>query len=194
MTVDLKTTAAKVVFWVLVVVCGALGGFTADLVKTRKIGGRDEEGVIERSAGLGQRYLDLGTIASLIVGAVAAAVAVWIFDIVNTVTIGTGTAAKTVDQYGVIQLVGVSLIVGFSGPKFLQTAAERTLALVDSQHLETALRSGLAASTAARQAPAVAGGAPETASAVEHHATVVEAIAHEALQPGSVTKVKPSGT
>jgi hypothetical protein len=194
MTVDLTTTKTKIVFWAIVALCGALGGLAAELVKARKIGPRSEEGAIELSKRLTPRLLDLGTPASLIVGAVAAAVAVWIFSMVDTVSRGTGASAQIVDQYNVVRLVGVALIAGFSGPKFLQTAAERTLALIDEQHMETALRSTLAASTAQRKAaaaPGAAGGAA-TGAAVEQHAEVVEAIAKEGLSPGSVTRLRES--
>jgi hypothetical protein len=187
MTVDLTTTKTKIVFWVIVAVCGALGGLAAELVKSRKIGHRSEEGAIELSKRLSPRFLDIGTPASLFVGLVAAAVAVWIFDMVSTVPHGTGTDAGTVDQYNVAKLVGVTIIAGFGGPKFLQNAAERMLAVVDQQHMETALRSTLAASTAQSTA-AKAAGAAGGAAAVEQHAQVVEAIAREALSPGSVTR------
>jgi uncharacterized membrane protein YeaQ/YmgE (transglycosylase-associated protein family) len=187
MTVDLTTTTTKVVFWILVVLCGVVGGFAADLVKTHKIGGQDQEGVVERPTYLSQRYLELGVFASLIVGAVAAAVAVWILGTVQTGTTGTGTAAKTVDQYLVVKLVGTSLLVGFSGPKFLQTAAEKVLAQVNAVHLETGVRAAAAASAASAQSPALTRAVPEAQAAVEHHASVVGAILKETLEPGSMT-------
>src|SRR6476469_1189427 len=112
MTVDLTTTKAKIVFWVVLAVCGALGGLAAELAKSRKIGPRTEEGAIELSKRLTPRILDIGTPASLIVGTVAAAVAAWIFDLIDTVPRGTGATATMVDQYDVVKLVGVSLVAG----------------------------------------------------------------------------------
>jgi H+/Cl- antiporter ClcA len=199
MTIDLTSTKTKLVLALLVVLAGAIGGLAAELMKTRKISGTDEDGGIELPKLLSRRYFDLGFPASLFLGVVAAAVAVWVFDLIQTVQ----QSGKSVDQYNIVRVVGVTLVAGLSAPKFLQTAQERLLAQMTAQRFENGLRTAGAANTAAQGTapaptpgtPLVAGGAPADAPAAGSaaaHATLVDAIVKETLKPGSVTGVPGS--
>lgn len=177
MTIALTNDDTKIVFGVIVVVAGLLGGLAAELMKSRKVGGADEDGALELPKLLSRRYFDVGFPASMFLGAVAAAVAVWVFDLVDQVPEG----GKIVDKYDIVKVVGVSLIAGFSAPKFLQTAQERLLAQMTAQRFESGLRT-VAAATKSAQTP------PAGDSAAAGH-QMVEAIARETLAPGSASNV-----
>jgi uncharacterized membrane protein YeaQ/YmgE (transglycosylase-associated protein family) len=134
-TVDLTSDKTKLVLVVLVLVCGALGGLAAELMKTRRIAGIDEEGGVERPAKLTPRYTDWGAWATIILGIVAALIAMWAFDLIDQVPKG-GTATGNKDQYDIWEVVGVTLVAGFSASKLLTLLQERMLALLTAEQMK----------------------------------------------------------
>ena len=182
MSVELASSGAKYILVAIVVLGGMLGGIAAELMKTRKIEGIDEEGGWERPTKLSVRYADLGGWASVVLGAVAAGVAMGLFDQVQDVAkavpgTGTGTAATpatttTVEEYEVWRVVATTLIAGFSAPKFLALAQERLLALTTQKQLEGTL---LTTSAVANAHAAQAADAASPQMAVQQ-AAVIKAI------------------
>ncbi len=144
MTVTLDSDMSKIVLVVLVVFLGAVGGFCAELLKVRKIAGADEEGVVEMSKRLTGRFYDYGTWASVILGMVAAAIAMGVFDPVTTPAPAEGAAASAEapkEQYDIWRLCLLCIVAGFSAPKFLTTLQERFLALVTAEKVQSKLDS-----------------------------------------------------
>jgi hypothetical protein len=182
MNVELASSGAKYVLVAIVILGGMLGGIAAELMKTRKVAGIDEEGGWERPTKLSARYADLGGWASVVLGVVAAGVAMGLFDQVQDAAkvvpgTGTGTAATpasttTVEQYEVWRVVATSLIAGFSAPKFLALAQERLLALTTQKQLEgTLLTTSAVADAHAAQADSAA-----TSEMAVQQAAVIKAI------------------
>jgi hypothetical protein len=137
-TVDLTSDKTKLVLVLIVLVCGALGGVAAELMKTRRIANVDEEGGVELPERLTPRYYDLGVWASIILGLVAALISMWVFDLIDQVPKG-GTATGTKDQYDIWEVVGITLLAGFSAPKFLMLLQERMLALLTAEQMQERL-------------------------------------------------------
>lgn len=143
MTVTLDSDMSKIVLVVLVVFLGGIGGLCAELLKVRKIGGVDEEGILEKSKRLTGRFYDVGTPATVFLGAVAAALAMGVFDPVTEVPVSTDTAAASAEepkeQYDIWRLCLLCIVAGFTAPKFLTTLQERFLALVTAEKVQSRL-------------------------------------------------------
>lgn len=136
----LESDGAKLAFLAVVVASGMLGGLAAELLKTRKIGGRSETGVLEGSKKLTSRFYDLGTPASLVVGVVAAILAVALLQPIDEVLPpGAEPGTEPTSEYDLLRLIAIAIVGGFAAPKFLTLAQERFLALVTTERFETAL-------------------------------------------------------
>lgn len=120
--------------FVLAAVLGAVGGLAFELMQAR----RRQTGMFERPRSVGGSgrigYWDLGGFASMIVGAVAAAAAIWIFPPeVLVKTAASGAVLSTTRQWDIVKVVGLSLIVGSAGASFLDALQARALAQVKTQ-------------------------------------------------------------
>jgi hypothetical protein len=147
---------------------GAIGGFGGELLMSRA----DNTGTVETPGRLaGTRFVDIGFPASLILGAIAAVAILYFFPpVVETITAGAnGAEPETTQEYDVVKLVALSLIVGSGGPAFLQTAQSRIIAAVNAQ---TAASKDEAGKTAVDQinASAVSGMPGAVMKAVTEHA------------------------
>ena len=122
--------------WILVTaaIAGAVGGVAYELLQPRQ----QNTGTLEFGGRLKGRVYDLGWLASLILGAVAAVAFLYFFppDTVTTVVEETGETTTTV-QYEFLNVVALSLIVGSSGAAFLKAMQARTLAIVSEQRAQT---------------------------------------------------------
>jgi hypothetical protein len=122
--------------WTLVtaLVAGAVGGVAFELLQPRQ----RNTGTIEFAGRLQGRVYDLGWLASLILGAVAATAFLYFFppDEVTTVVEQTGETTTTI-HYEFLKVVALSLIVGSSGAAFLKAMQARTMAIVNEQRAET---------------------------------------------------------
>jgi hypothetical protein len=120
----------------LAALLGAVGGLVFELLQTV----RGRTGLIEKPARVGRSHVDLGVIASVIVGAVAAVAALWIFPPeVSTSVVVDGTTTRTT-HYDLIKVVGLSLVIGSAGGSFLAAMQARALALVKSEQASTTKR------------------------------------------------------
>jgi len=84
----------------------------------------------------------------VLIGAVAAVAAIWIFppDVVSkTAANGITTTTK---QWDIVQLVGLSLVIGSAGGSFLSAMQARALALVKTQEAATSQKVAKAQITA----------------------------------------------
>jgi hypothetical protein len=120
---------------------GAIGGLGAELLLKRG----DNTGTIQLPSRLrGTDLVELGFPASVIIGAIAALAILYFFPPVSqTVTPGiNGGAAKTTNQYDLVKLVALSLIVGSAGPAFLSTAQSRLMSALNAQKAGTAVDTG----------------------------------------------------
>lgn len=195
MSVELDSDGAKYVLVAIVLLGGMLGGVAAELFKTRKIGGVDEEGGWELRGRLTPRYADWGGWASVVLGVVAAGIAMGLFDQVEDVAKvtpaegSTPASTTTVEEYDVWRVVAVSLIAGFSAPKFLALAQERLLALTTQERFGGALLTARAA-TDAQVKQAEGATTPELA---KQQAEVIQAITDSVLPPSRSTGGDPAG-
>ena len=110
--------------FILTTAVGAIGGLAYDLLQVR---GKDT-GAIEKPSRLSARYQDWGVFASMIIGAIAASAALWVFPPTERVE-----GAKTVKEYGYDQLVPLALIVGSAGSSFLSAFQAKALARAKEQ-------------------------------------------------------------
>ncbi|MFB2556772.1 hypothetical protein [Herbiconiux liangxiaofengii] len=112
---------------------GAFGGLVYELLLTVN----RRTGSIELPTALGKRHIDLGVFASVIVGAVAAVAALWVFPPDMKITVDAAGKSITSTTYDVIKLAGLSLIVGSAGGTFLAALQSRALLLVTTQKAKT---------------------------------------------------------
>jgi hypothetical protein len=121
--------------FVLAAALGAVGGLAYELMQKR---GRGMTGALEmpRSA-QGGRLRDLGFWASLILGAIAALAALWIFPPTDKIVTSAAGKSDTITEYNVIKVVGLSLVIGSAASNFLSAMQARAMALLKAQEAET---------------------------------------------------------
>lgn len=121
----------------LAAVLGAVGGLAYELMQAR----RRQTGMFERPRTVGGNgrigYWDFGGFASMFIGAVAAAAAIWIFPPEVVIKAAANGDTTTTRQWDIVKLVGLSLIVGSAGASFLSALQARALALVKTQEAAT---------------------------------------------------------
>ena len=120
---------------------GAIGGLGAELLLKRA----GITGTIAIPRRLqGTNLIDAGLPASLIVGAIAAVAALYLFPpIVEKVASGaSGSLPTTTNEYDLAKLVPFSLIVGSAGPAFLATAQSRLMSAINAQKAGTLVDTG----------------------------------------------------
>jgi uncharacterized membrane protein YeaQ/YmgE (transglycosylase-associated protein family) len=194
MSVELDANGAKYVLVAIVLLGGLFGGIAAELFKTRTIRGVVEEGGWERRSRVTTRYSDWGGWASIVLGIVAAGIAMGLFDQVQDVTKvvpasgNTPATTTTVEKYDVWRVVAVTLIAGFSASKILALAQERLLALTTQKQFESALITTSAAAGAQAQQASVS----NSTELAQQQAEVIQAIADSVL-PGSGQMTPPPG-
>jgi len=125
--IQLEDGADFALLFTLAAIFGAIGGFVYDLLQTRSGG---DTGAIELPTALSSRYHDWGVFASVIVGAVAAVAAIWLFPPLERVTTSAEGITSTVKEYGYDRLIPLSLIIGSAGSSFLTAFQAKALALV----------------------------------------------------------------
>jgi hypothetical protein len=123
---------------VIAAVCGGIGGLVYDLLLARF----GDSGLLERPSrqapgeAAGRKYFDVGFLASLLVGIVAAVGFLYFLTPeVRTVTDADGTSDVT-RVYDPFKLVAASLIVGTGGAAFITAMRERLLKVVASTSLD----------------------------------------------------------
>ncbi len=120
---------------------GAIGGLAAELLLKRS----DNTGTLQLPSRLkGTHLIELGFPASLIIGAIAAVAILYFFPpVTGTLMPGTnGAPATTTQDYDLVKLVALSLIVGSAGPAFLSTAQSRLASALNAQKVDTAVETG----------------------------------------------------
>jgi hypothetical protein len=160
---------------------GALGGLAFELMQAR----RGQTGLVEvpHSVQSG-RYRDWGVWANVLIGAIAAVAALWIFPPVTKTMVNAGKTITTT-EYDVIKVVGLSLVIGSAGSSFLSALQARALALVKDQEAKQTRE------VATKQLDAVKGavaqGAPqaEVAAKIESAQTAVQSMSTSG--PGNPT-------
>ena len=130
---ELSNGGDYVWLFLLAAVLGGVGGLVFELLQTR----RGQTGQVEQPwKPKDARYRDWGVWANMIIGAVAAVAALWVFPPeVRTVVEGTTTTSTT--HYDIVDLVGLSLIIGSAGSSFLSALQARAFALVKDQQANT---------------------------------------------------------
>jgi hypothetical protein len=129
--VTLKNSMDYVWMFLIAGGLGALGGIAYELLQVRHgdLGALEVPRLREN-----KRFLDLGFVASLILGAVAAIAISYFF----TPEIQVVESNATVTKWEIVRLVPLSLIVGSAGGAFLGAMQARVLARVNEVKLQTA--------------------------------------------------------
>jgi hypothetical protein len=118
--------------------CGAVGGLVYDLLLTRF----GDSGLLElfsapRPSDSGnRRYVDLGFLASVLVGLVAAVGFLYFLTPEVTTAVSADGTAETTREYDPFKLIAASLIVGTSGAAFIKSMQERLLKVVATTSLQ----------------------------------------------------------
>jgi hypothetical protein len=126
----LELTEALDFVWLFLIAAalGGVGGLVFELLQRRY----GQTGLVEM-AGRGRgRYRDWGVWANVVIGAVAALAALWVFP-PQTETIVVAGETTTTTKYDIIDLVGLSLIIGSAGSSFLSSLQAKALAQLKSQ-------------------------------------------------------------
>jgi hypothetical protein len=120
----------------LAAILGAIGGLVFELLQAH----RGQTGWVELPRSVqGRRYRDWGVFANMVIGAVAAVAALWIFPPEEKTVVDAMGKSITTTQYDVIKVVGLSLIIGSAGSSFLSAMQARALALVKDQQANQAV-------------------------------------------------------
>ncbi|MFL6109193.1 MAG: hypothetical protein ACJ716_05955 [Marmoricola sp.] len=126
-------------WWAVLIasVAGAVGGLVYDLMLTRL----GDAGLLEllsrqESRGGKRRYIDIGFLASLLVGAVAALGFLY-FMTPDVTTVTIKGKSMTTREYDPFKLIAASLIVGTGGSAFITGMQQRLLKLVAQTNLDT---------------------------------------------------------
>jgi hypothetical protein len=130
---ELNTTADTIVMVLIVAAAGVVGGLVGELLIFR--GARKESGAFEIPGKRGTRFFDLGSLAALPIGIVAALIALVLFSPIEEVI----EEGATVREYDLIRVIGLGLVAGLAGPAFLLVVQERFTALVTTERMEAAL-------------------------------------------------------
>lgn len=152
---------------------GALGGLAYELMQRR----RGQTGLIEWPHAVAKSpYKDWGVIANIVIGAIAAVAALWVFP-PSTKTVITAGNSVTSSDYDVVKVVGLSLIIGSAGSSFLSALQSRALALVKDQ--QTKQTSKLVETGLTDVQSSVAAGAPkeQVAAQIEGVKAAVRSVA-----------------
>lgn len=139
--IGLTHTTDYIIMLLVAAGLGAIGGLGAELLLNRG----DNTGTIQLPSRLGGTDLvELGFPASLIIGAIAAVAILYFFPPVSETVIpgANGATAKTTNQYDLVKLIALSLIVGSAGPAFLSTAQSRLMSALNAQKTGTAVDTG----------------------------------------------------
>lgn len=122
-------------------IAGGIGGFAYQLLQIRG----KETGAIERPHKLRGNIIDLGWIASVILGAIVAVAALYVFPPLQEVKITAANGQETTTQnYDVTKLVALSLILGSAGGTFLSALQGRVLSAINEQKAQVAATVGKA--------------------------------------------------
>ena len=128
--------------FILAAALGAVGGLSYELMLTR----RRETGMFERPRviedGRAVSFWELGGFASIIVGAVSAVAALWVFPpelVIETAVDGVTSATRQLD---LVKVVGLSVVVGSAGASFLGSLQSRALTAVKSPEAAAAGKVG----------------------------------------------------
>jgi hypothetical protein len=168
-------------------ILGGVGGLVFELLQSRY----GQTGWIELPGRSRGRYRDWGVWANVLVGAVAAMAALWVFP-PQTQTVISQNAANTTTttEYSIIDLFSLSLIIGSAGSSFLSSLQARVMARLKEQEatmtrevahsqLETIKDQLAAAAEASKAQVETIRGEPPTAMAAR------EGDRHSAPQPAA---------
>jgi hypothetical protein len=126
--VELDGWSDYVLLYGLASVLGALGGLAFELMQTR----RGATGTLEWWHASGKHFFDIGFVASLFIGAAAAAAALWLVP-PEVTRVVTGGKTVTTREWDVVKVVSLSIIIGSAGGSFLTALQARALAMVKDQ-------------------------------------------------------------
>jgi hypothetical protein len=128
---------------------GILPALVAELLLARGAGA--ETGALELPHKIGRRYVDLGSLAAIPIGVVAAVIAGYLRTPVQEVTKGT-VVTRTMD---LDKLIAVAAVAGLTSTSFLRLVQDRFIAVAQNQRLDASLKSALGSlDTIANQAQA----------------------------------------
>jgi hypothetical protein len=134
--IELKGALDYIGLFALASVLGGVGGLAFELMQTR----RGQTGWVESPHRVDRgRYHDWGVVANLIIGAIAAVAALWLFPPIAKTTVAAGHTTTTT-EYDIIKVVGLSLIIGSAGSSVLAALQARALALVKDQEAQQTRR------------------------------------------------------
>lgn len=152
----------------LAALIGAVASLVAELLLTR--GSAGDTGAIELPHGVdGGHWFDLGSLAAIPTGVLAAVIAAFALTPVQEV-VKNGVTTRTLE---VDKLVVVAAVAGLASSSFLTLVQQRFIAVAQNQRLDAALGAAL------RSFDQIADSAKDTAAGGTHAASVVGASTDE---------------
>lgn len=125
----------------IALIAGGIGGVAAELL-IQRAGNR---GTVELPGRLARtRLVDIGYPANIVLGGIAAVAILYFFPpVIPTITPGTGGGEPIrSEEYDLVKLIALSLIVGSAGPAFLASAQSRVMSALNAQKADTAVETG----------------------------------------------------
>lgn len=126
---ELNDTIDYVWLFLIAGALGGLGGLVFELLQQRY----GQPGYVEVYGKGRGRYRDWGVWANIVIGAVAAIAALWAFPPQTETVISEGGATTITSRYSIIDLVGLSIIIGSAGSSFLSSLQAKALARLKGQ-------------------------------------------------------------
>jgi hypothetical protein len=112
-------------------VFGAVGGLAYELLQVRS----GDTGSLELPGKRGARYLDIGFLASLIVGAIAAIAISYFFTPEVLVKETVNGSPAVITKWQIVKVIPLSILVGSAGGAFLDAMRKRVMGQLTSQKL-----------------------------------------------------------
>jgi hypothetical protein len=178
--VNLQSSHDYVVLFILAATFGALGGLAYELLLARgqEAGGVEWPG--RRTAV--PHFLDLGFLASMFLGAVAAVAVSYFFTPETQVKVTEGGKELIKTQWQIVKVVPLSLIVGSAGGAFLSAMQARVLAQLKEQEAEATKRTAQAITEQLATGTKQVATAAATAAAEKVGATAEQTVQQAAQQ------------
>jgi hypothetical protein len=139
--VELSHPHDYVVLFALAALFGAIGGVAYELIQNR--GG--STGSVSLPFLTKWRFLNLGFISSMFLGAVAAVAVTYFFTPEIQVTKVVGKVTVVVTEWQIVKVIPLSLIVGSGGGAFIEAMRSRVLSELNAQKIASTQAAGKAA-------------------------------------------------
>jgi hypothetical protein len=183
--VELVTPHDYVILFALAALFGAIGGVAYELVQNRPGG----TGILSLPSLTPRKFVDLGFVSSMLLGAVAAVAVSYFFTPEVQVTKVVNGMTTVVTEWQIVKVLPLSLIIGSGGGAFLDAMRSRVLSEVNAQKVTATQAAGKAAVAQVAQVAKAAAAGQATGTAGKIVSGGVGEIAEAASEVPSKVRV-----